>query len=74
MINFRIFALAFICIGFILGGILGVPVGARLLDTYYKKTYCPQFYAEVTPYFQCMNRQFNETIKLQLQTHQNIKH
>lgn len=74
MINARIFVFVFISIGFIIGGMFGVIAGARLLDASYKKAYCPQFYTEVTPYLQCLNKPFNETIKLQLQTHQNIKH
>lgn len=59
---------AFLLAGFtfLMGIFLGGLIGLRINDTdhQYKQTYCPQIYTETNQYLQCMNKPFEDTLKI----------
>lgn len=51
---------------FLIGISLGVLIGLKCNDTdyQYKQIYCPQIYTETDQYLQCMNKPFEDTLKV----------
>ena len=52
----------------ILGLFFGIAIGLKINNTdyQYKKIYCPKIYTETDQYIQCMNKPFNDTLKVVL--------
>ena len=52
----------------LLGLLLGIAIGLNINNTdyQYKKIYCPKIYTETNQYIQCMNKPFNDTLKVVL--------
>lgn len=52
----------------ILGLFLGIAIGLKINDTdyLYRDTYCPKIYTETDQYIQCMDKPFNDTLKVVL--------
>ena len=52
----------------LLGLLLGTAIGLIIdnTDYQYKKIYCPKIYTETDQYIQCMNKPFNDTLKVVL--------
>lgn len=52
----------------LLGILLGILIGLRINNTdyQYKKIYCPKMYTETNQYIQCMDKPFNDTLKVVL--------
>lgn len=50
----------------LLGLLLGIAIGLNINNTdyQYKKIYCPKIYTETNQYIQCMNKPFNDTLKV----------
>ena len=51
-----------------LGLFLGIAIGLKINNTdyQYKKIYCPKIYTETDQYIQCMDKPFNDTLKVVL--------
>ena len=52
----------------ILGLFFGIAIGLNINNTdyQYKKIYCPKIYTETDQYIQCMDKPFNDTLKVVL--------
>ena len=52
----------------ILGLFFGIAIGLKIdnTDYQYKKIYCPKIYTETDQYIQCMDKPFNDTLKVVL--------
>lgn len=50
----------------ILGLFFGILIGSKFsyTDYQYKKIYCPKIYTETNQYLQCMNKPFEDTLKV----------
>ena len=52
----------------VLGLFFGIAIGLKInyTDYQYKKIYCPKIYTETDQYIQCLNKSFNDTLKVVL--------
>ena len=52
----------------VLGLFFGIAIGLKInyTDYQYKKIYCPKIYTETDQYIQCMDKPFNDTLKVVL--------
>ena len=52
----------------LLGLLLAIAIGLNINNTdyQYKKIYCPKIYTETDQYIQCMDKPFNDTLKVVL--------